>query len=208
MRTLWVEGSPKHERSTSSACAQAYLDAADPALIGAVDRLSVWSGEVPRFGEQAAIAKFAPLFGEKRTAEQEAIWLRVQQEIERLRRYDRLVISSPMWNWSVPHALKAWIDVIVQPIDSFTLDGQGRHVGTLGEGRPAQLILTRSSAYDGRHPELADFQRPYLEFVFGLLGYDVSTLVVEPTTRWTLEERQAMRDEALAAAAACAPVAA
>lgn len=60
-----------------------------------------------------------------------------------------------------------------------------------------QLILTRSSAYDGRHPELQDFQKPYLEYVFEMLGYRVDTLVVEPTTRWTPAEREQMRAEAL-----------
>lgn len=150
-----------------------------------------------RFGRDAAIAKFAPLFRESVTDEQQAIWQQVLDEIERVRRFDRLVVSAPMWNWHVPHALKAWIDVIVQPIASFTLNDKGEHVGTLGEGKPLQLILTRSSAYDGRHPELQDFQRPYLEYVFGMLGYRVHTLVIEPTTRWTPEERAQMRTEAI-----------
>jgi len=57
--------------------------------------------------------------------------------------------------------------------------------------------LTRSSAYDGRHPELQDFQKPYLEYLFGLLGYDVQTLVIEPTTRWTSAERAQMRAAAI-----------
>ena len=60
-----------------------------------------------------------------------------------------------------------------------------------------QLLLTRSSAYDGRHPELQDFQRPYLEYVFGMLGYRVQTLAIEPTTRWTPAERAQMRSEAI-----------
>ncbi|MEV0670493.1 NAD(P)H-dependent oxidoreductase [Mycobacterium sp. NPDC050441] len=112
-------------------------------------------------------------------------------------RFGRPVVSSPMWNWHVPHALKAWIDIIVQPVASFTLNERGEHVGTLGEGKPLQLLLTRSSAYDGRHPELQDFQRPYLEYVFGMLGYRVDTLVVEPTTRWTPAEREQMRTQAV-----------
>jgi FMN-dependent NADH-azoreductase len=105
-----------------------------------------------------------------------------------------------MWNWSVPHALNAWIDVIVQPLASFTLNDRGEHVGALGDGKPLQLILTRISAYDGHHPELVDFQRPYLEYVFTMLGYTVSTFVVEPTTRWTPEEREQMCSEAIEAA--------
>lgn len=201
MRTLWVEGSPKGDRSTSSACARAFLDAAGPDGVGEVERFSVWSDDVVLMEREAALAKFAPLLGEQRTAKQRRIWSLVRKEIERVRGFDRLVISSPMWNWSVPHALKAWIDVIVQPVDSFTINERGEHIGTLGEGRPLQLILTRSGTYDGSHPELHDFQRPYLEYIFTFLGYEVSTLVVEPTTRWTPEDRAAMLDDARADAA-------
>lgn len=200
MRTLWVEASPKGDQSLSSALAQAFCEAAPSEAIGDVDRFSVWNDEILQFGCEAALAKFAPLFGENLTPEQQHIWSQVLAEIERVRSFDRLVVSSPMWNWHVPHALKAWIDIIVQPLASFTLNEAGEHVGTLGAGKPLQLILTRSSAYDGRHPELHDFQRPYLEYVFTLLGYEVNTFVIEPTTRWAPDERAAMRAEALEAA--------
>jgi FMN-dependent NADH-azoreductase len=203
MRTLWVEGSPKGDDALSSQLAQAYLAASG----GEVERFSVWGDDLLRFGRDAAIVKFAQLYGEPITDEQKQIWKDVLAEIERVRGFDRLVVSSPMWNWHVPHALKAWIDVIVQPVASFTLNDRGEHVGTLGEGKPLQLILTRSSAYDGRHPELQDFQRPYLEYVFTMLGYSVSTLAIEPTTRWTPEERATMRDGALETARAAATAA-
>lgn len=200
MRTLWVEASPKEEHSLSSALTEAFLAAAPPTAVGEVERFSVWTQEVLTFGRDAAIAKFAPLLGERRTPEQKQLWSQVLAEIERVRGFDRLVVSSPMWNWHVPHALKAWIDVIVQPMASFTLNERGEHVGTLGDGKPAHLILTRSSAYDGSHPELRDFQQPYLEYVFSMLGYRVDTLVVEPTTRWTPEERVQMREDSIALA--------
>lgn len=200
-RILWVEASPKGDDALSSQLAQAYLDAS-----GAVDveRFSVWDDDVVEVGRDVAIAKFAKLYGEPVTDEQKATWKRVLAEIERVRSFDRVVVSCPMWNWNVPHALKAWIDVIVQPMASFNLNERGEHVGTLGEGKPLQLILTRSSAYDGRHPELQDFQRPYLEYVFGMLGYAVDTLAVEPTTRWTADERAAMRMAAIESARAAA----
>jgi FMN-dependent NADH-azoreductase len=190
---LWVEGSPKGDDALSSQLAQAYLAETG----GEVERFSVWSDDLLRFGRDAAIVKFATLFGEPVSDEQTQIWKQVLGEIERVRGFDRVVVSSPMWNWNVPHALKAWIDVIVQPAVSFTLNERGEHVGALGDGKPLQLILTRSSAYDGRSPELQDFQRPYLEYVFGMVGYDVSSLVIEPTTRWTPDERMRMRAEAI-----------
>lgn len=67
------------------------------------------------------------------------------EQIDRVRRCDRVVVSTPMWNWSIPAPLKNWIDVIVQPLLTFTLDADGGHIGTLGEGRPLHL-LSRAAA--------------------------------------------------------------
>lgn len=200
---LWVEGSPKADRSLSTACARAFLDelrAAESDI--EITHRDVWADDLVEFGREAALAKFGPLFGEPHTPEQERIWEEVMDEIDLVRTHDHLVVSSPMWNWSVPHALKRWIDVIVQPLYSFTLDGDGRHVGVLGVGKVAHFILTRSSAYDGRHPELEDHQESYLRYLFDMLGFAVDDpLIIEPTTAWTPEEREAIADEALERAA-------
>ncbi|MBE1549576.1 putative NADPH-quinone reductase [Mycobacterium sp. OAS707] len=37
-------------------------------------------------------------------------WQRITTEVERVREFDRIVVSSPIWNWSLPYPLKAWID--------------------------------------------------------------------------------------------------
>ena len=188
---LWVEGSPKGERSLSSRCARAFLDELDADV--SVTHLDVWSDDVVSFGREAALAKLGPLFGEPHTPEQEEIWAQVKAQIQQVRDHDALLISAPMWNWSIPHALKAWIDVVVQPFESFTLDAEGRHVGTLGVGKSAQMILTRSSAYDGRSPEMQDHQEPYLRYLFELLEFDVAeSVIIEPTTAWTPEDREAV----------------
>lgn len=198
-RVLWVEASPKGDRSLSSACASAYLAGLRDTRPVELERLAVWEDDLVPFGREEALAKFAPFFGERRTAAQEQAWARVEAEIERVSSFDRLVVSSPMWNWSIPYALKHWLDVICQPVLSFTLDERGRHVGVLGVGSRAQLLLTRSSAYDGRHPEMTDYQQPYLEYVFELLGYQLDdTFVIEPTTRWPPEERARLHETATA----------
>ncbi|MUM17146.1 NAD(P)H-dependent oxidoreductase [Mycobacterium sp. CBMA271] len=197
MKTLWVEASPNGENSLSSALAAEFIDAADPSATGDVERFNLWNSEFPQFGAEAATAKLAPMFGKDLTANQVQIWQDIVDEVERVRRFDRIVISSPMWNWNVPYPLKAWIDVIVQPRLSFSLDENGTHIGVLGNGKPVHLILTRSSAYDGRSPELLDFQQPYLEYVFTMLGYTVDSLVFEPTTRWSDEARQRFREKSL-----------
>ena len=92
IRTLWIEASPKGDAGLSSQLAVAYLKGQD------YERFSLWSDDMLRFGRDAAIAKFAPLFGETVTDEQQAIWQQVLDEIERVRGFDRLVLSLPKWN--------------------------------------------------------------------------------------------------------------
>jgi FMN-dependent NADH-azoreductase len=202
-KLLWLEASPKGERSLSTACARAFLDAlAESQPDVEVTNLNVWTTELPEFGAEAAIAKFAPLFGETVTDEQRLIWRRVEQHIEFVKDHDAVLVSSPMWNWNVPYRFKQWIDIVTQPLLSFTLDADLRHVGVLGVGKRVQLLLTRSSAYDGRSPELEDHQQPYLEFIFGMLGYRVEpSVVIEPTTAWTPEARDQVAADARARAA-------
>jgi FMN-dependent NADH-azoreductase len=200
VKVLWVEGSPKGDRSLSTVCARGFLTAASAVVPDLeVTHRDVWDGSILRFDREAALAKFGPLFGEPHTDVQSDIWRQVTAEIDQVAAHDHVVVSSPMWNWSIPHALKAWIDVIVQPLHSFTLNAAGEHVGVLGVGKMAQFVLTRSSAYDGRHPEMQDHQEPYLRYLFNLLGFDVrDSLVIEPTTRWTTEERAALAEQGVA----------
>lgn len=192
---LWLEGSPKGDRSVSSRCARAFLDGVASTGPVEVTNRDLWSDDVLVFDREAALAKFGPLFGDDHTPEQTAIWDRVEAEIDLVRTHDHLLLSTPMWNWSVPHAVKNWLDVVVQPLASFTLDAEGRHVGVLGVGKSAHLLLTRSSAYDGRSPELVDHQLPYLTYVLEMIGFaPVTSTIVEPTTAWTPEEREALAE--------------
>lgn len=92
MKTLWIEASPKGDDALSSQLAQAYLEAADG--VGEVERFSVWDDDVLRFGRDAAIAKFAQLFGESITEDQQAVW----QVPERSSGY----AASTGW-WCPPH---------------------------------------------------------------------------------------------------------
>ena len=179
---LHIEASPNGERSVSIAMGRAFLDAyAKLHPTDDVRTLNVWTDGVPTFGPEHAAAKFAPLLQQERTAEQASAWLAVEQTIRDFDAADKIVLSCPMWNFSVPHALKNYIDLIVQPGLSFGFDFEtGQHLGLLRD-RPVQLLLTRSSTAEG---DPHDFQLPYLTHVLGFIGLrDVRTVVAEATTR-------------------------
>ena len=181
MRILHIIGSPKGEDSTSTRVALAFLEAMQQAHPDhEVTTLDVWTEELPHFGREAAIAKLAPLMGDKRTPQQEKEWHSVEAVIADFAGYDKIVISTPMWNFGLPYELKHYIDLLVQPGLSFGMNAELEHIGLLDD-RPVQLVLSRSSPLPENSPQ--DFQLPYLKHVLGFIGlHDVRAIVIEGTT--------------------------
>lgn len=178
---LHVVGSPRGEASASTRVARAFLDGcAEGSAAPRVTTLDVWTADLPRFDRDLAVAKLAPLVGETRTPAQEEAWERVERVVADFARHDKIVISTPMWNFHLPWELKHFFDLLVQPGLSFGVNDAYEHVGLL-EDRPVQLILSRSSRFPEGSPD--DFQLPYLKHVLGFIGlHDVRVLVVEGTT--------------------------
>ena len=203
LRVLHIIGSPKGEHSMSSRLARAFLDAyleRNPAH--EVTTLDVWAANLPAVDGDMVAAKFAPFWGEELSDAQVEGWARIKAVVEDFASYDKIVLSTPMWNYSVPYALKHYIDILVQPGMTYGLDADYNHVGTLHD-RPVQLLLTRSSPLPEGSPE--DFQLPYLKHILGFMGLkDIRALIVEGTTlppeaREAFAEKQCQRAAAASA---------
>lgn len=82
---------------------------------------------------------------------------------------DVIVIGAPMYNFSVPSQLKAWIDRLAQVGRTFKYTDKGP-VGLAG-GKTVIVASTRGGVYS-TNPALAglDHQESYLKTVFGFLG--------------------------------------
>jgi FMN-dependent NADH-azoreductase len=189
-RILHISASPKGAASASGRIAEAFLTTyAVEHPDDAIERLPLFDIDLPEFGSTEAEAKFAPLYGEALTPDQGAAWAKVEGEIERLKAADKVLVSTPMWNLSIPYKLKQYFDIIVQPRLTFGYDFKRmEHVGLL-ENRPLQLILTRSSVLPG---DFSDFQLPYLKYIFEFIGIrDIRVIVAWQTTSATAEAREA-----------------
>ncbi len=109
---------------------------------------------------------------------------------------DVIVIGAPMYNFSVPSTLKAWIDRIAVAGRTFhyTADGpQG-----LAGGKQVIVASGRGGLHSGAP---SDFQEPYLRQVFGFLGIEDVTFVRAEGVAYSPEHRA----QALAAAHASIP---
>ena len=111
---------------------------------------------------------------------------------------DELLIATPMDNFSVPSALKAWIDQIVRINRTFAYDG--RSFTGLVTGKYATVVAAYGAAGYGPSGALAaaNFLDPYLAFLLRFIGIEAVTHIpIEATTAdaETIEtNRRAARD--------------
>ncbi|WP_332823978.1 FMN-dependent NADH-azoreductase [Ramlibacter sp.] len=108
---------------------------------------------------------------------------------------DVVVVGAPMYNFSIPSQLKAWIDRVAQAGRTFTYTEKGPQ--GLAGGKTVIVASSRGGAYAG-NPALAflDHQESYLATVFGFFGItDVRFVRAEGVAMGP-----AAKDQALAAA--------
>jgi FMN-dependent NADH-azoreductase len=105
---------------------------------------------------------------------------------------DVVVIGAPMFNFSIPSQLKAWIDRVAQSGRTFRYSAEGPE--GLAKGKKVIVVSTRGGVYAGTAYETAmDHQEAYLRTVLNFLGMTDVTYV-------RAEGIAIKRDEALATA--------
>lgn len=190
---LHIQASPMGQRSFSARLASAFLESYSHSHPDDhIEVLDLWQRPLPEFDSLAAAGKYKVMRNLPHTAEEAAAWQRVRDLVDHFLAFDRYLLSSPMWNFSIPYRLKHYIDVLVQPGLTFAYSPDSGYRG-LVTGRPICLLLARGGAYPpGTDAASMDFQRPYLERIFRFIGFeDIRTLVVESTTGPDAEARLA-----------------
>lgn len=82
---------------------------------------------------------------------------------------DIVVIGAPMYNFSVPTQLKAWVDRIAQPGRTFRYTATGPE--GLAGGRKVIIASSRGGVYAGTPYEAAmDHQEAFLKVFLGFIG--------------------------------------
>jgi len=99
----------------------------------------------------------------------------VQSEvlIQELENSDIVVIGTPVHNFTVPSALKAWIDHVVRVRRTFDVSPHGK-IGRLCD-RPVFVAVSSGGRFSGERARQPDFLTPYLKAVLGIIGLDAVT---------------------------------
>lgn len=121
----------------------------------------------------------APLSAETVAARQQSVaTLTPQQRIERaldeelLTEFlaaDVVVIGAPMYNFSIPAQLKAWVDRIVVAGRTFRYGPNGPE-GLVTDAKRVIVVSTRGGIYSSMPASGLDHQEAYLRTVFGFIG--------------------------------------
>lgn len=102
---------------------------------------------------------------------------------------DTIVIGAPMYNFTLPTQLKAWIDRIVVAGKTFQYTADGPE--GLAKGKRVIIALTRGGFYDANSPAASlEHLETYLRGVFNFIGIEpefvaADGLAVSPEQRET-----------------------
>jgi FMN-dependent NADH-azoreductase len=195
VRVLYLEASPRGNHSFSSRVAAAFLEEYRTCDSDAdIDHCRLFEASLPEFESEAAEQKMQHIAALMAGGgiEPAGKWARIIEQIDRFKSADKFIISSPMWNFSIPYRLKHYIDIIVQPGHTFYVTRKGEYRGLVC-GKPLQLILASGSSYAARFPEAGDgektdFQRAYLEHMARFIGFeDIRVIKIHPTAAQAVE---------------------
>jgi FMN-dependent NADH-azoreductase len=86
-----------------------------------------------------------------------------------------IVIGAPMYNFSIPSALKAWIDHVIRAGRTFRYTETGPQGLVLG--KKVVLFLASGGVYSDGPYKPYDFQETYLRAILGFIGLTDVTVV-------------------------------
>lgn len=118
---LYIQASPRGERSHCIAVADAFIQAykqkhPDDDIV----TVNVFDASIPSFDGLAVQAKYTILHGQSHSKEQQQAWKNIEKVIDQFTSADKYVLAVPMWNFSIPYRLKQYIDILVQPGYTFS----------------------------------------------------------------------------------------
>lgn len=140
---------------------------------------------IPFINEQWVNANFTA--SDERSTDQNSTLSYSDTLVAELQQADSIIISSPIYNFSVPASLKAWIDQIARAGLTFNYTENGP-VGKLNN-KKAYIVMASGGTELGSE---IDFASKYLIHILGFIGiHDVSIISAE---RFNQNDEQLIRN--------------
>lgn len=180
-KLLHINAAPRGEESRTLQVSEVFLEAFQKGHPNwTIDELNLAKEKIPSLSMKQVNGKYLLLSGKELFGEYKDAWEEIIAHIERFLSADIYLVSTPMWNFSIPYLLKHYIDVIVQPKFLFRYNKDGSVEG-LAKNKKMVVIASRGGDYTTKETEPLDFQEPYLKAIFGFVGItDISCIKAQP----------------------------
>ncbi|MCM2427315.1 FMN-dependent NADH-azoreductase [Streptomyces sp. RKAG337] len=187
---LHIDSSAFHEGSVSREVAATFRkewEAQHPD--GTVIYRDLAADPLPHLTADAITAAFVP--AADHTPEQRAAHALRETLAGELEQADAVLIGTPMYNFTIPSSLKAWLDQVI------IIGRTGGEASTVA-GTPVTVVTARGGSYAAGTPrESFEFASNYLEKVLtGMLGLEVDFIVPELTLAHVNPAMADLRDQA------------
>lgn len=195
-KLLYIEASPRKNRSASNEIGAAFVDAyLNQHPMHKVKTINLWHYDLPEMSGELLKSVYSSILKLELTHKEEKEWYQIEKIVNEFKDADKYLLSTPMWNFSVPYRLKHYLDVIIQPGLTYEFSPKTGYRG-LVTGKPIAIISSRGGEYV-RHMQKLDMLQPYLDQVLKSMGFqDIRHILVQPTLDSSLFATQAAVKEA------------
>lgn len=160
-----ISGGPSISRQVSAGVVNSLLNRL-PGL--AVVRRDLELDPLPHFDSKMLAARLPGSTADEATRAELA---RNANVLDEFLAADIVVIGAPMYNFTIPSQLKAWIDRVLIAGKTFRYTQTGPE--GLMKGKKIVVVLSRGGIYTPGSPRAAfDFQETYLRTAFAFIGID------------------------------------
>lgn len=171
-KLLVIETSPRGDQSISRNMTRKFVDewkSVHPS--GVVVTRDLMETDLPFVTAPWLNAYFTP--AEQHTPEMKKALRMSDELVGELLSADHIVIATPVYNYNVPAALKAWVDHIVRKGLTLGLDGRG-----LVTGKKATVLIASGGVYtEGSPIQERDIAAQYLRLILEVIGIEDVTVV-------------------------------
>ena len=105
------------------------------------------------------------------TKEESEVVKSADKLVQQLLKADKIVLAFPMYNFSVPATVKAWIDAVIQKDRTFKIINEGGYEG-LCQGKKALILMTTGADYSQEPTKSMDYAMPLVESCLGFIGIE------------------------------------
>ncbi|HEY8894087.1 MAG TPA: NAD(P)H-dependent oxidoreductase [Niastella sp.] len=178
-KILNIVSSAKGKHSFSIKLSDAIIDKLLTAYPGShVKTHDLTANPMPHLQERQLEAFFTP--EDLRTPDHKDAVSYSDQAIQDLKEADIIVIGVPLYNFSIPSALKAWIDHVVRRGITFSYGDDGPK--GLITNKKVYLAVASGGIYSDGPMKSYDFAEPFVRFILNFIGLnDITTFRVEGT---------------------------